>query len=122
MSIERKASGNDDMIDWLIEASGPKPDVERIITRLLGIAFAAIHTTTNHISNVIFDLAYRWDEYAPILIAEYREAVAQDGGTLQKGTLLKLSKMDSFMKESMRLNPPSSCKLRVYFFAILDHH
>lgn len=98
------------MLDWLIEASGPNPDAQNIIIRQLGIGFAAIHTTSNHMTNVLYDLAARWDEYAPALKAEYRKALAGDNGVLQKTTLTKLSKLDSFMKESQRLNPPSSCK------------
>ena len=98
------------MIDWLIEALGSNPDEQSIILRQMGISFAAIHTTTNHMTNVLYDLAARWDEYAPALLAEYRQALAEDDGVLQKTTITKLSKMDSFMKESQRLNPPSSCK------------
>ncbi|KAF2008890.1 cytochrome P450 [Aaosphaeria arxii CBS 175.79] len=100
--------GERNMLDWLIEASGPNPDELSIVERQMGISFAAVHTTTNHMSNVLFDLAARWDEYAPELIAEYREALVEDGGVLSKTTIAKLSKLDSFMKESMRLNPPSS--------------
>lgn len=103
------------MLDWLIEASGPNPDEQSIIMRQLGISFAAIHTTTNHMSNVLYDLAARWDEYAPALLDEYRQALAEDGGVLQKTTITKLSKLDSFTKESQRLNPPSSCKFTTPF-------
>ncbi|KAF2656395.1 cytochrome P450 [Lophiostoma macrostomum CBS 122681] len=104
----RKQAGEQDMLDWLIEASGSKPDPQNVITRQLGIGFAAIHTTTNHMTNVLYDLAAWWDEYAPPLIAEYRQALAEDGGVMQKSTLSRLSKLDSFMKESQRLNPSSS--------------
>lgn len=106
------------MLDWLLEASGPNPKIQNILTRQLGIGFAAIHTTTNHMTNCLYDLAYRWDEYAPPLIAEYREALRETDGVLQKTTLSKLSKLDSFMKESMRLNPPSSRKHILYLLHI----
>jgi cytochrome P450 len=118
--IERKLAGDQDMLDWLIEASGPRLNEQSIINRQLGISFAAIHTTTNHMTNVLFDLAARWDEYAPALIAEYHKALEEDGGVLQKTTISKLSKLDSFMKESMRLNPPSSCKSITHFLPMLD--
>lgn len=103
------------MLDWLIEASGPKPNEQSIVNRQLGIGFAAVHTTTNHMTNVLYDLAAHWDEYAPALVAEYRQALSEDGGVLQKTTISKLSKLDSFMKESQRLNPPSSCKSTTLF-------
>ena len=70
------------MLDWLIEASGSSPDEQSIVLRQLGISFAAIHTTTNHMTNVLYDLAARWDEYAPALVAEYHQALAEDGGVL----------------------------------------
>lgn len=98
------------MIDWLIESSSPHPNPQNIVLRQMGISFAAIHTTTNHMTNILYDLAARWDEYAPALVTEYRQALSEDGGVLQKTTLAKLSKLDSFTKESQRLNPPSSCK------------
>jgi cytochrome P450 len=98
------------MLDWLIEGSGNNPDPRSIVKRQMGIGFAALHTTSNHMTNVLYDLAARWDEYAPALVAEYRQVLAEDGGVLQKSTLTKLSKMDSFMKESQRLNPASSRK------------
>ncbi|KAF2233369.1 cytochrome P450 [Viridothelium virens] len=98
-----------DMLDALIEMSeGPDAEPESIVNRQLGLSFAAIHTTTNHLTNVIYDLAARWDQYAPELIKEIETALEADNGTMLKSTVTKLSKLDSFMKESQRLNPPSA--------------
>ncbi|KAL8733904.1 MAG: hypothetical protein Q9181_003412 [Wetmoreana brouardii] len=98
-----------DMLQWLEDASeGADARPERIVDRQLGMSFAAIHTTTNHLTNVIYDLAARWDEYGPELRAEVEEVLAETNGAWKKTTLTKLSKMDSFMKESQRLNPPSA--------------
>ncbi len=97
------------MIQWLQDLSeGADATPERIVDRQLGMSFAAIHTTTNHLTNVIYDLAARWDEYGPELRAEVEEVLAETDGEWKKTTLTKLSKMDSFMKESQRLNPPSA--------------
>jgi ent-kaurene oxidase len=98
------------MIDWIIEASGEKANEQDILNRSMGIGFAAIHTTTNHMTNVLFDLAARWDEYGPEIVAEYKQALKEEGGVMTKNVVAKLSKMDSFMKESQRCSPPSSCK------------
>jgi cytochrome P450 len=104
-------SGEPSMMDWLIEAShGSDADPENIVKRQLGFSFAAIHTTSNHLTNVIFDLAARWDAYAPELIDEIEAALNEHDGQLSKQMVTKLSKLDSFMKESQRLNPPSACK------------
>ncbi|MCJ1377217.1 hypothetical protein MMC17_000309 [Xylographa soralifera] len=98
-----------DMLQWLEEASvGDDARPESIVHRQLGMSFAAIHTTTNHLTNVIYDLATRWDEYGMELRMEVITSLNEDGGTWKKTTLTKLSKLDSFMKESQRLNPPSA--------------
>ncbi|CAO1598740.1 hypothetical protein XANCAGTX0491_002500 [Xanthoria calcicola] len=104
-----KAKKPNDMIQWLQDLSeGADATPERIVDRQLGMSFAAIHTTTNHLTNVIYDLAARWDEYGLELRAEVEEVLAETDGQWKKTTLTKLSKMDSFMKESQRLNPPSA--------------
>lgn len=104
------------MIQWLQDASeGSDARPERIVDRQLGMSFAAIHTTTNHLTNVIYDLAARWDEYGPELRAEVEEVLTETDRQWKKTTLTKLSKMDSFMKESQRLNPPSARMLRCPF-------
>ena len=104
---ERKR--RNDMLQWLEDASdGDDSRPERIVDRQLGMSFAAIHTTTNHVTNVLYDLAARWEEYGPELRAEVEESLAESGGVWKKTTLTKLSKMDSFMRESQRLNPPSA--------------
>lgn len=99
------------MTDWLIEASrGADAHPENIVKRQLGFSFASIHTTTNHLANVIFDLASRWDTYAAELIDEIETSLNEHNGQMSKLMVTKLSKLDSFMKESQRLNPPSARK------------
>ena len=101
----------DDMIDWLDEDSNEGgSDPLSIVRRQLGLCFASVHTTTNHVTNVLFDLAARWDTYGHMLRQEVEEALVSDHGILSKNGTTRLSKLDSFMKESQRLNPPSACK------------
>lgn len=98
-----------DMLQWLEDASeGDDARPERMVDRQLGMSFAAIHTTTNHLTYVIYDLAARWDRYGPELRTEVEDVLATSGGVWKKTTLTKLTKIDSFMKESQRLNPPSA--------------
>ena len=105
-----------DMLQWFEDASqGEDARPERIVDRQLGMSFAAIHTTANHVTNIIYDLAARWDEYGPELRAEVEEVLAASEGIWKKTTLTKLSKMDSFMKESQRLNSPS---VRMYRYFV----
>ena len=84
---------------------------EQIVDRQLGLAFAATHGTTNHIVNVMYDLATRWNEYGQELRSEVEEALAESNGVITKAILNNLSKLDSFMKESQRMEPGSACEL-----------
>ena len=104
-----------DLLDWLDEVSnGNELLPENVVKRELALGFGAIHTTTNHTSNVIHDLAARWDEYAPELREEVEQAIKEDGGIIRKTTFTKLSKLDSFMKESQRMNPLSARELSLH--------
>jgi len=70
----------------------------------LGLGIAAIRTTVRVICQVLFDLAEH-PEYIPILRAElHGVAKFRDYSTWTVENLASLKKMDSFMKESMRLN------------------
>ena len=101
-----------DMLQWLEDAStGEDLAPERIVDQQLGLSFASTHGTTNLAVNVIYDLAARWDEYAHELRSEIETALDEDGGLILKSTPLKLSKLDSFIKESQRMNPGSARKL-----------
>jgi len=77
------------------------------------VSFAAIHTSSMALSQVVFDLAAR-PEYIKGLREEIKEVLAEDGydidgegfTKLKKSSYTKLRKLDSFLKESQRLSPP----------------
>lgn len=71
----------------------------------VGLATAAIHTTSNLLTNIMYDLA-AYPEYIQPLRDELRAVTAEDG-VLKKTSLLELKLMDSVMKESQRVNPVS---------------
>ncbi len=119
---EWQAKKPNDMLQWLEDASeGADARPERMVDRQLGMSFAAIHTTTNHLTNVIYDLAARWGEYGPELRAEVEGVLAETNGEWKKTSLTKLSKMDSFMKESQRLNPPSARGCNSQSYKLLNY-
>lgn len=93
------------MTDWILQQSGDVQQSQDVINRQLGISFAAIHTSAVVIVKIMFALAERWDEYAPALILELEQALAESGGEIQIDTVNKLSKLDSFMKETFRHSP-----------------
>lgn len=55
------------------------------------------------ITHAIFDLC-AMPEYIELLRSEARTALAQDKGEWQVSTLKKLHRLDSFLKESQRVN------------------
>ncbi|KAM7199176.1 cytochrome P450 [Rhypophila sp. PSN 637] len=74
--------------------------------RQLVMSLAAVHTTAGQAANTLFDLCDH-PEYFDILRDEVIEDVVNDPAGWDKQSLNKLKKMDSFFKESQRLNPPS---------------
>ncbi|KAF5310138.1 hypothetical protein D9619_010576 [Psilocybe cf. subviscida] len=91
-----------DLITWLIEAGeGEQRSVRNIARRILAINFAAIHTTTMTFTDVLYDLAAN-PEYAEPMRQEVLEVIASDGWT--KVSQGKMRRIDSFVKESQRMN------------------
>lgn len=70
----------------------------------LGIGAAAIHTTSQLLTNAVFNLA-TWPEYLPELRAEVEEVLRMHDGEWTIESMLQLKKMDSFIKESQRYSP-----------------
>lgn len=111
-SEEGDEAGNG--ISWILARMGAEErrDPKKLANQMLGLSFAAIHTTTNTSVQAILDLAtYR--EYIPILTDEIDKVILEDGydisddGVLRmrKSSMPKLAKLDSFLKESQRVNP-----------------
>ncbi|KAF7901531.1 hypothetical protein EAF00_003752 [Botryotinia globosa] len=93
-----------DMIQWMIDNSGNNAKDATFQGRCqLLISFAALHTTSGLLGNAILDLAAR-----PKYIEALREEIAAnlpENTQITKQILTKLRKMDSFLKESQRMNP-----------------
>ena len=112
---EKEASGDEDyekpkdllqmMMDAANEAEG-QPG--KLAHRQLLLSLASIHTTTMQAAHALYDLCAH-PEHFETLRQEIGAVMAEDGG-FHKTTLNKLRKMDSLLKESQRMNPPSLCK------------
>lgn len=112
---EKEASGDVDyqkpkdllqmMMDAANEAEG-QPG--KLAHRQLLLSLASIHTTTMQAAHALYDLCAH-PEHFQTLRQEISAVMAEDGG-FHKTTLNKLRKMDSLLKESQRMNPPSLCK------------
>ncbi|KAI1451498.1 putative cytochrome P450 [Annulohypoxylon moriforme] len=95
-------------VDWLVEYSHPKEAATEIIAhRLTGVSFGASHTTSNHITNCLFELAADFDRWAPPLREEIDAILGPSLTSITNADLSKMWKLDSFMKETQRFHPPS---------------
>lgn len=99
-----------DMLQWMMDAATEdesKPD--KLAHRQLVLTLGAIHTTTMAATHVLLDLCAH-PEYLATLTEEV-DNLCDSEHRWEKSTLTKLVKMDSFLKESQRFNPPNICKL-----------
>jgi cytochrome P450 len=78
-----------------------------LVKKLLFLTLAAIHTSTMSLTHIIFDLC-SMPAYVEMLRKEITEVIGKSGWTLAAVNELKL--LDSFMKESQRVNHPGLCK------------
>ncbi|KAL1862626.1 hypothetical protein Daus18300_008423 [Diaporthe australafricana] len=107
---ERKALGEgderpDDMIQWMLDAAeGEERDTVNLATRYVYAAIGSLFTVSAALVDCVYDLAAYPEHLAPL--REEVERVLKEDGGWQKGTAAKLEMMDSFMKESQRVNAP----------------
>ncbi|GAW13949.1 hypothetical protein ANO14919_033410 [Xylariales sp. No.14919] len=99
-----------DMIEWMQQRAkkiGDKSfDSKELANLQMLTATAAIHTTRLAIIHALYDLAAR-PEYIEPLRREVLDVTKDSNGRLRKQHLTQMRKLDSFMKESQRHNPPS---------------
>lgn len=103
---EKDADRRRDTLDWMRDINEKQPlDIPR---SQIGLSLAAIHTTSNLVTNVLYDLA-AYPEYVQPLRDEIK-AIMEEDGVLKKTSLTKMKMMDSVLKESQRMNPVSMSK------------
>jgi len=91
-----------DMLMWLMsEAKGVERSLDGLARRLLVVNFAAIFTTSLSFTNMFYQLLSN-PEYIEPLRHEVETVVAEEGWT--KAGMDKMLKMDSFLRESQRIN------------------
>lgn len=113
-----KAHGNDvasPLLTWMYENA--LTDVERdpvnLAHRMLFLGLGSIHTTASQAAHAIHDLAAR-PELVQCLREEIDEVTTAEKGW-KKAALMKMWKLESFMSESQRMNPPALSKVtRLY--------
>ena len=101
---KRKEEPASDFLQWMMDdAKGDECDLNFIADIQLKMSFAALHTSAATPMQLIYDLC-SMPEYIAPLRAEMEEVLSTHA-ELNKQALLKLHKLDSFMKESLRFNP-----------------
>ncbi|KAF7370033.1 hypothetical protein MSAN_00633300 [Mycena sanguinolenta] len=92
-----------DYLSWLLESvdindERTAPD---IVSRILAMNMAGIHTTSNAFAHALFDLTTH-PSYINALREEAEQIVEEHGWT--KAALNKMHKIDSFLRESQRMH------------------
>lgn len=117
-SHDEKSNGNDTaspLLTWTYEDAFN--DLERdpvnLAHRMIFLGLGSIHTTGSQTAHAIHDLAAR-----PELVKSLREEI-EEVRTAEKGwekaALVKMWRLDSFMSESKRMNPPALSKIICLF-------
>lgn len=100
---------SDDMLQWMIDRSNGTKSVKELARLQLGLIFAALHTTTTTATNILYTLAVT-PEFIEPLRAEIREVLADNDGIITSRALQQMAKLDSYMKECIRVYPPGVSK------------
>lgn len=99
-----------ELLDWFSSQYAHPPTARELGRDQLLVIFASIYNLSNALTYIIFDLAAADPQDVAQMRAEVMEHVGLDG-VITKNNLPKLRKLDSFVKESQRLSPPSLGKL-----------
>ncbi|KAL4756574.1 cytochrome P450 [Aspergillus foveolatus] len=96
-----------DTLDWMDEISRGRPF--DLVLGQLQLGFVAIHTTSMLLTDVLLELCAH-PEYVPRLREEIIRVLREDGW--KKTSMYKLKRVDSFIKETLRLSPQSMITAR----------
>jgi cytochrome P450 len=113
LSRDKGATKPNDCLQWLVDhAEASALPYERkprtIALRLLLTNFAAIHTSSFTITNVIFDIVAADPSVIGQLKDEAQSAVVANSGKWDKALVNRLVKLDSSMRESVRVGSIST--------------
>ncbi|PVI05734.1 cytochrome P450 [Periconia macrospinosa] len=100
----------DTLFEWMMEhAVGKEGTLDQMAARQCILTLASIHTTATTVANVLFDMI-EYPEWFSVLRNEIDDTIKRHGELGQnmpiKTWLEYLEKMDSFILESQRMNPP----------------
>ncbi|KAG5808973.1 hypothetical protein H9Q74_007788 [Fusarium xylarioides] len=93
------------LLDYLYDSGLGPDDVEAHTITQINLCVAAIQSMASTVTQCLMDLATHPD-YAAELLEELHTTVKKNNGVIDKRVLTDLWKLDSFIKETQRLNPP----------------
>lgn len=100
---------NADVVQWMIDnAQGRDKDPRELTHKVLFLGLASMSSSTMAIVHALYDLC-AMPQYLEPLREEIRAALLKEGGW-NLATVQRLKKLDSFLKESQRVNHPGLCK------------
>ncbi|KAF7367735.1 hypothetical protein MSAN_00837400 [Mycena sanguinolenta] len=103
-------TGENDFLSWMLNvAEGDQRAVLPLTLRILSVNMAAIHTSSRAFAHALFDLTTH-PEYLLPMREEAERVVAEEGWS--KAALDSMVKIDSFLRESQRLNTSGSLVMK----------
>ena len=105
----RRGDNNPDLLQWLIDdAKGTDQDSWRLTNKILFMSLAAVNASNMGVVHALFDLCDRPQDQ-DVLRREVEDAVNKaEGWGLT--AIKNMDRLDSFFKESQRINHPGLCK------------
>lgn len=99
----------DDALQWMLDIKDQFPDAtsQNFAKVQLGMTFAAVHTTTLTATNAFYNLAAADESVVNELREEAVQALSENDGIFSSNCLQSMKKLDSFLRETLRLNPAS---------------
>ncbi len=105
----KPSTHENNLLSWMMEiASEKEGDAASLAHLEVVMSLASIHTSQMNAVHVLYDIVSR-PEYMEPIREEIAEVAREEGPwmTWQKSSYTKLRKLDSFMRESQRFNPPT---------------
>lgn len=93
------------LLDHLYEGPLGPDDVEAHTIAQINLCVAAIQSMAATVTQCLMDIATH-PEYVPEILEEINTVIEKNGGVVDKRILGQMWKLDSFIKETQRLNPP----------------
>ena len=99
----KRGEKNTDILQWLIDSyKGDEFDIQFLTNQTLFVAIASTRSTATSIVNTLFDLI-AFSQYQQPLRQEISKVLTECGGW-SLSAVQEMRKLDSFIKESQRLN------------------